>query len=108
MSPAASPGRLRPPYGGLVIPGWSGGELALTPGEGLPGREELVDALEGQWLGEVEPLAEVAAQGQELLELVGALDPLGHRPQAQDPGELDDGRREGRLLAALVHAVHER
>src|SRR5512132_397380 len=49
-----------------------GGDLVLAVGQRGASRQELVDAVEWEWLGEVVALAEVAVQVEQLLELVGA------------------------------------
>jgi hypothetical protein len=61
----------------------------------------------GQRLGEVVALPELAAQLAQLLELLGALDPLGDRLQPHAAPQLDDRTRQRAVLAAARDGVDE-
>src|SRR5215212_7435245 len=86
----------------------SGPERELVLGERVrrPGLEQVLDLVNGQRGREVEPLAELAVERTELLELLGALDALGDGAQVEDAGEVDDRRGERGLLAAVADPVH--
>src|SRR6476661_3071495 len=70
-------------------------------------REKVLELVGGERLREEEPLAQIALHGDELFQLVRALDPLGDRLEIQDGCELDHGRGERGGLAAFGHAVDE-
>src|SRR5512132_902457 len=70
-------------------------------------REQILELVGGERLREEEPLAQVAFHRDELLQLVGALDPLGNRLEVQYRCELDHGGGERGGLAAFGHAVDE-
>ena len=57
---------------------------------------------------EVEPLAEIAAEGGELFELGRCLDALADRRQAEPLGERDDRRRDRLLRTGLLERDDER
>src|SRR5207247_11458396 len=71
-------------------------------------RDQILELVGRERLGEEESLAQVALPRDELLQLVGALDALGGRLEVQGGCELDHGRGGGGGFAALRAALGER